>query len=398
MWVTEIRPGNNLKPLKLSAGETPHLTLETNLTCNIRCRGCYNLYKSYVKPLSQIKHEIDLALTKRNLDTITILGGEPTLHPDLAEIIAYIKQKRLICEMLTNGVVFLDRRGDSLLDRIVEAGLDRIILHVDVGQSHIHRDIDAVRSKLFTKFERKKLFFSLSTTIYPENRGEIPALMKRFARYRYFDGILSILEISLADIISGAKRPRKGPRLLVEHERITQELSVEPAAYIPSSLDDAFVSWLMYFYYINSRTRRTLSISPDYNRLFRRLYRWIAGRHVFGMTSSPWLFPINFLLTCLIEIVLHPAKIGSALRILRDSNWMRELRFHYILIQNGPEREEGGNGIHFCRHCPDATIRNERLIPVCVADLIAPLGDDEEVRLPASQALRRMVYRHLEEA
>ncbi len=396
MLVSDIRPRLNLKPLKLSVGETPHLTLETNLTCNIRCRGCYNLYRGYVKPLAQIKREIDLALAKRNLDTITILGGEPTLHPDLAEIIVTIKKKGLICEMLTNGMVFLKRGGEILLDRIVEAGLDRIILHVDAGQSHIHRDIDAVRHTLFARFERKKLYFSLSTTIYPENQGEIPTLMKRYAGYRYFDGILSILEISPGDLCSRDK-PRQSHRLLGEYESIARELGVAPAAYLPSSLDDAFISWLMYFYYINTRTRRCLSISPEYNRLFRRLYRRLVGRHVFGMTCRPWLFPINFLLTCLIEVALHPARIVPVIRILRESRWMRELRFHYILIQNGPEPDAGGEGIHFCFHCPDATIRNGRLTPVCVADLIAPL-DYAGVKRPVSSALRRMVYRHLGEA
>ena len=99
----------------------------------------------------------------------------------------------------------------------------------------------------------------------------------------------------------------------------------------------------------------------------------------------------------MITIALHPAQIGPVIRILRDSNWMRELRFHYILIQNGPELDAGGDGIHFCYHCPDATIRNGRLTPVCVADLIAPL-DDAGGKRPVSPALRRMVYRHLEES
>nr|NIQ17597.1 radical SAM protein [Candidatus Aenigmarchaeota archaeon] len=190
MKVTDIGKKINLKPLKLSVRETPHLTLETNLTCNIRCRGCYNLYKTYVKPLSQVKSEIDLALQKRNLETITLLGGEPTLHPDLVEIIRYTKSKKVICEMLTNGVVFLEDKNDHLLDEIIRAGLDRIVLHVDVGQSHIHQDIDGVRHRLFRKFEQRRIFFSLSITIYHDNKNEIPSLMKRFARYRYFDGIL----------------------------------------------------------------------------------------------------------------------------------------------------------------------------------------------------------------
>ena len=229
MKVKDIKKGVNLKPLKLSMRETPHLTIETNLTCNIRCRGCYNLYKTYVKPLDQIKSEVDLALKKRNLETITILGGEPTLHPDLVEVIRYIKSKNVICEILTNGVVFLKDREDRLLDRIIQAGLDRIVLHVDVGQSHIHEDIDEVRHTLFKKLEKRKIFFSLSITIYNDNKGKIPSLMKEYSRYRYFDGILSILEMDTPNNFFKDYVPGKSPQLLDEYKRISEELRVEPA-------------------------------------------------------------------------------------------------------------------------------------------------------------------------
>ncbi len=396
MKVTDIKRGINLKPLKLSVRETPHLTIETNLTCNIRCRGCYNLYKTYIKPLFQIKSEIDLALQKRNLETITLLGGEPTLHPDLVEIIRYAKSKKVICEMLTNGVVFLKDRNERLLDEIIQAGLDRIVLHVDVGQSHIHDDINKVRHILFKKFEKRKIFFSLSTTIYHDNKGEIPSLMREYSRYRYFDGILSILEINTPNNFFKDFVPGKNPRLFYEYKHISEELRVEPSAYIPSSLDDDYISWLMFFYYINTKTRETMDISPEYNRLFRKIYRFFMGRHVFGITSSPWLFPFSFLVTCLAETLLHPKKIFVIRKLLTKSRWLRDLRFHYILIQRGPEFNHEKNQVQMCYHCPDATIRNGKLTPVCAADLINPLRD-EATKKEINEELYKTIYAHLEQ-
>ena len=396
MRISDIQGRINLKPLKLSVRETPHLTIETNLTCNIRCRGCYNLYKTYVKPLSQIKAEIDLALLKRNLETITLLGGEPTLHPDLVEIIRYVKNKNVICEMLTNGVVFLEDKDDSRLDEVVAAGLDRIVLHVDVGQSHIHGDINRVRHALFEKFERRKLFFSLSTTIYQDNRGKIPSFMKEYARYRYFDGILSILEMGTPHNFSAGYKPGCGPRLYDEYQAISKELEISPSAFIPSSLDDERISWLMFFYYINTETRETMDISPEYNRLFRKIYRLLTGRHVFGMTSRPWLFPYSFLLTCLVEVLFHPRKIWRIGNLLKKSRWLRSLRFHYILIQRGPEYDSKRDQLQMCYHCPDATIRGGKLTPVCAADLISPYNNDG---LPKdiNQELSQTIYAHLEQ-
>ena len=396
MKVTDIKNGNKLKPLKLSVRETPHMTIETNLTCNIQCRGCYNLYKTYVKSLSQIKSDIDVALQKRNLETITLLGGEPTLHPHLIEVIHYIKSKNVICEMLTNGVAFLEDKEDSLLDKIIQAGLDRIVLHVDIGQSKIHNDINTVRHTLFKKFEKRKIFFSLSTTIYHENKGEISSLMKDFSSYRYFDGILSILEIFTPNNFFKDYVPGKNPQLFYEYEHIYEELNIQPTAYIPSSLDDEEISWLNYFYYFNTKTQEAMSISPEYSRLFRRVYRFFAGRHIFGVTTSPWLFPFSFLLTCLVEISLHPKKFFEMAKLIRRSHWLRHLRFNFIRIQHGPEFNHEKNQIQMCFHCPDATIRNGKLTPLCAADIINPFPENAaQKEIPKS--LYRTIYSHLEQ-
>jgi len=396
MKASDIRHKVDLRPQKLSVRETPHLTIETNQSCNICCRGCYNLYKRYVKPLAKIKQEIDLALQKRNLETITLLGGEPTLHPDLPEVIRYVKSKNVVCVVLTNGVVFLDDKGDRLLDTMITAGLDRIVLHVDAGQAHIHGDIDRVRTHIFDKFEQRKIAFALSTTIYMDSRGEIPDLMHRYARYRYFDGILSILEMDTPLNFIPAANPKPVPSLWDEYASIQNELNIEPASYIPSSLDDDTISWLMFFYYINVRTGCTFYGSPEYSRIFRKLYRLFTGRHVFGITSSPAWLPLMFLLGSLIELILHPSKIRSWFRVVRKSRVLRELRFHYILLQDGPRFVPHRRSVQLCYHCPDATIRNGKLTPLCAADLINPMENSENEK-PVSWDLYYTVYHHLEE-
>ena len=125
MDLGQITVSEYLRPLKISLPSIPHITIETNQTCNLHCKTCYNIYQDTIKSLDEIKSEIDLALTKRNLETITLIGGEPTLHPDLPEIIRYIRSKRLICQLLTNGIVF--RKEPSLINEYKQAGLDRIL-------------------------------------------------------------------------------------------------------------------------------------------------------------------------------------------------------------------------------------------------------------------------------
>ena len=101
MKTKDFSTRNGIKPLKYGLRETPHATIETNRTCNMQCRSCNNINKDYVKSLALVKAEIDLIGKKRNIQVISLLGGEPTLHPELPEIVSYIKGKGLICQLLS---------------------------------------------------------------------------------------------------------------------------------------------------------------------------------------------------------------------------------------------------------------------------------------------------------
>jgi MoaA/NifB/PqqE/SkfB family radical SAM enzyme len=61
MRIEDLKNAGYINILKYSARDVPHVTIETNRTCNIRCRSCYNLDRDGVKPLAAVKEEIDLA-------------------------------------------------------------------------------------------------------------------------------------------------------------------------------------------------------------------------------------------------------------------------------------------------------------------------------------------------
>ena len=276
MYVDDIKTCIKIKPLKYPPKETPHITIEPNRTCNISCRLCYTLNKSYVKTLNDVKQEIDIAVKKRKIEIITLLGGEPTLHPHIIEIIQYIKSKRLKSQLLTNGILLLKDKDGRFLYTLIDAGIDRILLHIDVGQKHVHRDIEEIRNNLFSKLERKKVHFSLSLTIYEENIGEISGCLLRYSRYKFFDGILAVL----------ARDPlhqhNNNPELIQEYAHIFNSLKLEPSAYIPSSLDDKYLSWLIYFYFINTNNKIIFGVSPGVDRILRKLYRALKGKQLFS--------------------------------------------------------------------------------------------------------------------
>jgi hypothetical protein len=390
MKVEELRAGSGIRALKYSLRETPHATIETNRTCNIRCRLCYTLDRSSVKTLAGIQGEIELALKKRNLQTITLLGGEPTLHPQLPEVVAFIKSQKVKCQILTNGVVFLEDDQDKLLDRLRTSGVDRILLHVDSGQGHVHKDLEAVRNRLFRKLEKKRVHFGLSLTIYEEERGSIPGLMKNYAGYKYFDGILAVLAGDPA-----APQPQI-VSLREEYSSLARQLSVSPSAYIPSSSLDGRIFWLIYYYFIDALSGRTLALSPAVLRLIKGFYRLLRGRQLFSFILEPSRqLPALFCLIGL-ELFFHPGRVRDIAAFIGSPRLRKAVRFQFIAIQAPPGFDAEKNCYLICYHCPDATIRNGKLTPVCIADLISPL-DGRPPDRESSRDLYQLAYSHLGE-
>jgi len=383
-------------PILIAAAEVPHMVIEPTMKCNIECRICYNRQRGYEKSLSQIKKEIDTACARRKLDTISLLGGEPTLHPGIIDIISYIKSKGLHCQLLTNGIQFLKDRSDRLLEKMIAAGIDRIILHADAGQAHIHNNLNRTIGSLFEKFEAARIAFSLAMTIYDENTCDLPGIIQEFSGFSYFDGVLATLARDARQVIYQKSDKNDDSQLQRVYQNISENLCIEPTTYLPSSLDLDRISWLIYFYYINTATGNTLMISPRLNNIFRRVYRTFFGHHFFGMTVTGALKSALFLLTMFAELLLDPGKIKKIGKLMAKSSMLKVIRFHYIVVQDGPRYNREKQQMEICYQCPDATIRNGMVTPVCLADHLNPLTG-ERAQTEEVDAVFRSVYEHLEE-
>jgi hypothetical protein len=380
----EARPAAIRFPLS----EAPHLTLEPTRRCNLACRLCYTRDKSQVKSLAAVREELDLACRRRRLQAVTLVGGEPTLHDEIGELVGEVKRRGLVCQVLTNGLTLLSQGGERLLGTLIEAGLDKIALHVDGGQGH--PDVEAVRERLFDRCEAARLLFSLSLTVYPEAEDEIPALVRRYARYRYFDGILAVLGRD-----PGRAEPH-GPTLQAQHRLLGARLGLAPSGFVPSSADDDEAFWLVYLYFARADTGRTFGLSPCLHRAGRALGHALKGRHWLVPTFDPRRAPVRFLLLGALDVLLDPRRLGSFLEMLRGRGALASLRNHYIAIQRPPEIDPRSGELVLCYHCPDATVRNGRLTPVCLADFVSPFegaGPVEELHA----RWRRAVDTHLGE-
>ena len=98
----------NLYRFPWSKNDNPIGWLEVTDICNLACLGCYRQKISGHKTLEQLKEEVLFLKRWRNVDNISIAGGEPLMHPQIMEVVSFIKEQGIKPIMLTNGLK-LDR-------------------------------------------------------------------------------------------------------------------------------------------------------------------------------------------------------------------------------------------------------------------------------------------------
>jgi MoaA/NifB/PqqE/SkfB family radical SAM enzyme len=95
--------------------------------CNLACAYCneYDAVSAPV-PLPDLERRID-KLASLGTSVITLSGGEPTLHPQLDEVIRQVRQRRMIAGLITNGYFLTPER----IERLNQAGLQYLQISID---------------------------------------------------------------------------------------------------------------------------------------------------------------------------------------------------------------------------------------------------------------------------
>jgi radical SAM protein with 4Fe4S-binding SPASM domain len=170
--------------LPFSARPTAPYRMDLALTyrCNNDCIHCYNPRPKKLagEPARYQDEELTTIEWKRVIDHlwelsiphIVFTGGEPTLHPDLAELIHYAEEKGQITGLNTNG----RRLSDSTyLNELVNAGLDHVQITLESHDPDIHDAIVCAKGAWRQTTEGLKnvlatrLFVMTNTTLLQQN-------------------------------------------------------------------------------------------------------------------------------------------------------------------------------------------------------------------------------------
>lgn len=368
-------------PVKMSWSkrEVPHGMIEVNQKCNISCDGCYKNKFNFEKRLEEIKREVDLLASQRNLAAITIAGGEPMLYADLDEVVRYISSKNIRPILLTNGTLLTKER----IRELKRKGLARIAIHIDRHQNK-RPDSKLVKKESELNFLRKKyvdlcyecgMNSVLQLTLYKDNLKEFLEVVDFAQKLPDTNlGILITLYSNTADI-------KKESRILeITNKDIIklfyEEKGLVPTYYLPSNNDETSLRWVFYNSFITVDKKGTihkLNMHPKNKtplRLFLILSRIIRGRHSF---EDPRTQKQTFFALFLYGLLSFSQKtFRECIKFKKLAKDNENLKIFSLLFQQGPKKLANGK-YEICKNCPDSTVRNGKIIPICLADQISPI-------------------------
>ncbi|MFO7835327.1 MAG: radical SAM protein [Candidatus Thorarchaeota archaeon] len=112
--------------------------------CNNKCKFCY-AYSPYRKSgemtTEEIRRVIDIIVDDAKVPSLSFTGGEPTLRPDIFELIRHAREKGLRVNLITNGRICSNK---EYVDRLVEAGLHSAQVSIEGSNADVHDSIVGV--------------------------------------------------------------------------------------------------------------------------------------------------------------------------------------------------------------------------------------------------------------
>ena len=117
-----------------------YLLIEPTSVCNLACPMCFQDDESFTTKSFMGMMSFDLfkrAITEAHeigIKAITLASrGEPTLHPQLPEMLSFMKGKFLDIKLNTNGT----KLNEKISRAIIENGVNEIVFSIDSGKKEI---------------------------------------------------------------------------------------------------------------------------------------------------------------------------------------------------------------------------------------------------------------------
>ena len=398
----------NLYRLPFSMNDNPIGWIEATDVCNIKCQGCYRLVMGEGhKPIEQIKEEILFLKKWRNCDNISLAGGEPILHPDILDIIRFIRAEGMKCILLTNGYVL----NDEVLKDLKDAGLLGLSFHVDITQTRPEFNKEKIKSELelndlrlkYARMLRKFGFYShFGITVTSENLHEVPQLVQWAIDNVMMVNGLSFIIYRALPVMPGIEYYAKGEKVDMtlgklgytcdreEYDKIyvkAQDVyevikknfpDYEAMGYLGGTADHTSFKWLWGSVFTNSKGKTFGAIGKKTLEMGQIIKHLFSGKYL--------VYPkVRIGKSIFIMSIIDP-QIRKAFWKFIKYCLANPVRFFYPMKSIGigmvqaPDLTENGE-IDMCDDCPDMCVFEGKFVNSCRLDECRIYGDLLEIHV-----------------
>ena len=356
--------------LPWNEGDNPNGWMEPTTYCQLKCPGCYrgldkDDHIAYHVDFKELSQQVDWFIKNRNIQTISIAGGEPLLYPQLNDLVKYCNEKDLRVMVYSNGVAL----NKEKLVELKNSGVTQIVLHVDRYQERPDLDsgktIDDLRAHFCDLFrEVGGIHLGFIQPISTDYVKEVDR-MKEFAKENI--DVINLVVFSLYQEICWNDQTKESINTSINIDTITDRLELvddfEPGAYLPSEQNLNDITWLFGIKFGLPNFTVGYFSSQLYKKVHER-YRRRNGRSLF-ISRHNRIIPLKLVKYIFVKSVFKLLFKFVSARLLGKLK-TREMYLQTVLVLRGPIKK--GDKWDLCQSCPDRMIYKGKLIPSCILE------------------------------
>lgn len=195
-------------------------SIEVTTRCNLRCKMCgfHSIYRKDREPGTDVPEELFSKAMPfaRRAELVPLCGGgEPLLHPKLAEMVRAVSDLGVPTVITTNGILMDGRTGKELM----EAGLTYVEFSVDGTSSY-----EGLRGAPFEKLRKNIMNLSL---LKRERGSPTPVIDLSFTAMR--DTLPELVEIVELGAEAGVREIRVQPLQVFFESFVSQNVYLDEA-------------------------------------------------------------------------------------------------------------------------------------------------------------------------
>ena len=169
------------------------ITAPYRLDCALTYR-CGDEGKKEIAPVDRVQRELSTDEWKTILQKawtagiphVVFTGGEPTLRPDLPDLIAEAERLGQVSGLLTNGLRLAE---PAYLQTVLKSGLDHVMILLDPDDK---KSWEALRD-----VHAEEIFETIHLTITKRNKSKLDSILEDLARINVNSVSLSVDDVSL---------------------------------------------------------------------------------------------------------------------------------------------------------------------------------------------------------